>query len=93
MLPCSRAMRSITSSPGGPGPDGHVGCGHRRVSRGAGANPQPLDELVAAGKIEAIPADPAGVAFGYDAERGRVYLQRASKLWRAQSEEKKREAQ
>lgn len=58
-----------------------------------GANPQPLDELVAAGKIEAIPADPAGVAFGYDAERGRVYLQRASKLWRAQSEEKKREAQ
>ena len=58
-----------------------------------GANPRQLIELVAAGKIEAIPADPAGVAFGYDAGRGRVYLQRASKLWRAQSEEKKREAQ
>jgi hypothetical protein len=57
-----------------------------------GVNPEKLSDLVVAGKIEAVPADPAGVAFGYDGERGKVFLQRASKFWRAQSEERKREA-
>ena len=58
-----------------------------------GSNPARLDDLVAAGKIEAVPGDPSGAAFGYDAERGRVYLPRASKYWRAQVDDKKREYQ
>ncbi len=57
-----------------------------------GGNPEQLSDLVAAGKVKAVPTDPTGLAFGYDAERGKVFLQRASKLWSAQSEEKKREA-
>ena len=51
-----------------------------RASRGRA--PSSLDELVKAGLLRATPADPAGVAFAYDAAAGRVGVSPRSPLYR-----------
>lgn len=51
-----------------------------------GKPPGSLGELVSAGLTQSIPRDPTGVEFGYDPQRGRVQISRASRLWRSKYE-------
>jgi hypothetical protein len=54
----------------------------QQFQKSHGRYPASLAELVSAGLLPRVPADPAGVPFAYDAASGTVSLARESRLWR-----------
>jgi hypothetical protein len=58
-----------------------------RFAEKSGRSPTSLEELVSAGLLRSVPADPAGTPYEYDAAKGRVRISRHSLLWNPKYEE------
>ena len=52
-----------------------------RFSEKTGSPPRTLAELISAGLLRSMPADPTGVPFEYDEGSGRVRISRHSLMW------------